>query len=55
MGGARPFLEVKAHQRQPGEMAKIISNQVSCMSSGCHDVVHDIPGLKSATFWKGPY
>jgi len=53
--GARPFLEAKAHQRQPGEVAKIISNQVSCMSSGCHDIVHDIPSLKSATFWKGPY
>lgn len=52
--GARPFLEAKAHNRQPGLMAKIASNQVSCMTSGCHDTVHDVASLKAATFWKGP-
>jgi len=34
-------------------MGKIMSNQVSCVSSGCHDVVHEVDSLKDATFWKG--
>ena len=50
---ARPFLEAKAHHRQPGLMDKLTSNRVSCLSSGCHDIVHDVGDLPHATFWKG--
>lgn len=51
--GARTFEEQPRHHKTPDMMAKIKSNQMSCMSSNCHDVVHNIDDLKDATFWKG--
>jgi len=33
-------------------MRQIVSNQISCMTSKCHDTVHDVATLKDATFWK---
>ena len=50
--GARPFEEEPSHNKQPGEMARIKDNQLSCMSSGCHDTVHAIDSLSQASFWK---
>ncbi|MGH9328340.1 MAG: hypothetical protein ACRD2B_16855 [Terriglobia bacterium] len=41
------------HHKTPDMMAKIKSNQMSCMSSNCHDVIHNIDDLKDVTFWKG--
>jgi len=26
---------------------------VSCISSGCHEVVHDVKDLKNSKFWNG--
>jgi len=49
----RAFLEEPRHTKQPDLMAKLKSNQVSCMSSGCHDIVHNVSTLKDATFWPG--
>ena len=49
--GMRAFLEESKHNKQPELMAKLNSNQVSCMSSGCHDIVHNVG--KDATFWRG--
>jgi cytochrome c-type protein NapC len=51
--GARSFEEGVVHSSDPAVLAAIKSNQLSCMSSGCHDVVHDIAHLKDAKFWKG--
>jgi len=51
--GARTFEEEPRHRKTPDMMAKIKSNQMSCMSSNCHDVIHNIDDLKNATFWKG--
>ena len=34
-------------------MAKLNSNQISCMNSGCHNIVHDVSTLNNATFWNG--
>lgn len=50
--GARSFEDEPHHHKTPGMMAKIKSNQMSCMSSNCHDTIHDIDDLKYATFWK---
>lgn len=50
--GARTFEEEPHHLKPPGTMAKIKSNQMSCMSSNCHDTIHDLDDLKDATFWK---
>ncbi|HEX3741542.1 MAG TPA: NapC/NirT family cytochrome c [Terriglobales bacterium] len=51
--GMRAFEEQAKHSKRPDMMAKIMSNQMSCMNSGCHDIVHEVGTLKSATFWNG--
>jgi cytochrome c-type protein NapC len=51
--GARSFEEGATHTADPATLPAIKSNQLSCISSGCHDVVHDIAHLKDAKFWKG--
>jgi cytochrome c-type protein NapC len=50
--GARSFEEGPVHTADPATLPAVKSNQLSCMSSGCHEVVHDIPNLKTAKFWK---
>jgi cytochrome c-type protein NapC len=50
--GARSFEEGVVHNADPATMAAIKSNRLSCISSGCHDVIHDIAHLKEAKFWK---
>ena len=37
----------------PALMAAIKSNQTSCISSGCHQTVHDLATLKNQKFWNG--
>ncbi len=51
--GARDFEEESSHSKTPDMMSRIISNQMSCMTANCHDVVHDVATLKDASFWKG--
>lgn len=51
--GARTFEEGATHNADPATLPAIKSNQLSCLSSGCHDVTHDIAHLKDAKFWKG--
>jgi cytochrome c-type protein NapC len=51
--GARSFEEGVVHNADPATLPAIKSNQLSCISSGCHDVAHDIAHLKDAKFWKG--
>ncbi len=50
--GARTFEEEPGHHKTPEMMAKIKANQMSCMTSNCHDTIHDLDDLKYATFWK---
>jgi cytochrome c-type protein NapC len=50
--GARSFLETSAHQKSPDLIEKATNNQLSCMSSRCHDTIHDVTTLPDATFWK---
>ncbi len=50
--GARRFEEGSAHTKTPDLLANIKSGQKSCLSSGCHEFIHDVGSLKDMTFWK---
>ena len=51
--GARRFEEASAHHRAPDLLSRAKSGHLSCLSSGCHDIIHDVGTLKDAAFWKG--
>lgn len=46
--GARSFEEGTTHS---AILEDIKSNQVSCVSSGCHDMVHNVVGLDRVKYW----
>jgi len=50
--GTRRFDEATEHHKTPGMLAEIYSGKLSCLSSHCHDTIHDVKDLKYATFWK---
>jgi len=50
--GARSFEEGVVHNADPDLLPAVKANKVSCLSSGCHDTVHDVSRLKDLTFWK---
>ena len=50
--GARSYEEASPHHKTPDQLTKMATNQLSCMSSDCHDIVHDVDTLGDATFWK---
>jgi len=50
--GARRFEEGSGHHKTPDLLQSVKSGQRSCLSSGCHDIVHDVGSLKDAAFWK---
>jgi len=50
--GARSFEEGVVHNADPATLPAIKSNQLSCLSSGCHDTAHDLAHLKGAKFWE---
>jgi cytochrome c-type protein NapC len=52
--GARSFEEGVVHSADPSIMASIKSNELSCMSSGCHQTVHDVAHLAEDKFWEPP-
>ena len=47
--GARSFEENPVHQ---AIMDSIQSNQMSCITSGCHDTIHNVTSLDHAKFWR---
>lgn len=49
--GTRAFLETKQHAKAQGGFSGIRGNTTSCLSSGCHDVVHATDTLADADFW----
>jgi cytochrome c-type protein NapC len=49
--GARSFEEGAVHTADSDLPVK--ANRVSCLSSGCHDVVHNVGQLNNVKFWKG--
>jgi cytochrome c-type protein NapC len=50
--GARKFEEATPHHKTPELLAQVKTGQKSCMSSGCHEFVHDVASLKEMKFWK---
>jgi len=48
-GGARDFAENPVHQAL---MDSLTSNQMSCITSGCHDTVHNIAQQSHVKFWR---
>lgn len=49
--GARSFEQGAVHNADPQIMADIKSNKLSCVSSGCHDTVHNVANLDKVKFW----
>jgi nitrate/TMAO reductase-like tetraheme cytochrome c subunit len=53
--GARSFTEAPPHQKTSELLDKIINNEKSCMSSKCHDTIHDVDTLADAKMWKAEH
>lgn len=49
--GSRSFEESVTHLGGSVPMADIKSGAVSCLKSGCHDLVHDVHELDQMVFW----
>ena len=50
--GSRRFEEVSGHHKTPDLLESVTSGRRSCISSGCHDIVHEVGSIADATFWK---
>jgi nitrate/TMAO reductase-like tetraheme cytochrome c subunit len=50
--GARSFEQGAVHTADPQTMTDIKSNKLSCVSSGCHDMVHNVSQQDHQKFWK---
>jgi cytochrome c-type protein NapC len=52
--GARSFEQGATHNADPATLPAIKANTLSCISSGCHDVVHNVGHWGSnVKFWDG--
>jgi|SRR5579883_483657 len=49
--GARSYEEASPHKADDVGFARLTKNEVSCLTSGCHDQVHDVKGLSKAALW----
>jgi nitrate/TMAO reductase-like tetraheme cytochrome c subunit len=49
--GARSFEEAVSHHAEPGQLDGIRKNRVSCLTSGCHAVVHDAGKVDRFPAW----
>jgi cytochrome c-type protein NapC len=50
--GSRSFEQGAIHTADPQTMADIKSNKISCLSSGCHDTIHNVQQLNHVKYWK---
>ncbi|HJY86125.1 MAG TPA: NapC/NirT family cytochrome c [Candidatus Acidoferrales bacterium] len=50
--GARSFEEGAVHNADPQTLPAVRANKLSCLSSGCHEVVHNVAQLDKVKFWK---
>ena len=50
---ARSFEEGATHNADPDLLPNAKANKLSCVSSGCHDTVHNVGALTKEKFWKG--
>jgi cytochrome c-type protein NapC len=51
--GARSFEQGATHNADPATLPAIKGNTLSCISSGCHDVVHNVGRWGNVKFWDG--
>lgn len=49
--GSRSFEEGATHNADPSIMADIKSNKMSCLTSGCHDQIHNVAKLDQVKYW----
>ncbi|HXD34069.1 MAG TPA: NapC/NirT family cytochrome c [Pyrinomonadaceae bacterium] len=49
--GMRAYEEASSHRKTPQQLTQMATNQLSCMSSDCHDIVHEVGNWGDATFW----
>ena len=52
--GARSFEEGSLHSADADILSGIKSNKISCMTSGCHEMLHQVETLDKAKFWSAP-
>jgi len=50
--GARSFEQGAVHNADPQTMIDIKNNKLSCMSSGCHEDVHNVSKAGQVKYWK---
>ena len=50
--GARSFEQGATHNADPEIMQQIRDNKMSCLSSGCHDTIHNVTQLNNVKYWK---
>lgn len=51
--GARSFEQGAVHNADPDLLPAIKANKVSCISSGCHEIVHNVTALDKVKMWAG--
>jgi cytochrome c-type protein NapC len=51
--GARSFEQGAVHNADPDLLPAVKANKVSCISSGCHEVVHRVGTLSKVKMWSG--
>jgi hypothetical protein len=51
--GARSFEEGPVHTADPELLPAVKANKISCLTSGCHDAVHNVSDLDKQKFWQG--
>ncbi|MBL8206632.1 MAG: NapC/NirT family cytochrome c [Blastocatellia bacterium] len=49
---SRSYLENETHTKEPDRLEKMKTNQLSCSTTDCHNIVHRVDQLKDQTFWK---
>jgi cytochrome c-type protein NapC len=50
--GARSFEEGAVHNADPDLLPAVKANRTSCLSSGCHEVIHSVNQLGNVKFWR---
>lgn len=51
--GARSFEQGAVHTADPDLLPSVKANKVSCVSSGCHEIVHNVATLSKVKMWEG--
>jgi cytochrome c-type protein NapC len=51
--GARSFEEGAVHNADPDTLPAVKANKLSCLSSGCHETVHNVGSVNKEKLWKG--